>query len=279
MATATELLNVARSQIGYREGANNNNKYGQAYGMNNVSWCVQFVWWCFQQVDPSLFYGGGKIAICSGLYNYHKARGEAINPIPGNIWPGDIVIFDFNKDRDPDHIGIVESISGSTLTTIEGNTGYNNQSNGDGVYRRSRTLSQVIYAYHPRYSKTSTTTSTPTPTPTPTTNSSTSSNTASTIAVVKELQKALNARGAKLTVDGIYGNNTANACSRYIVSKGSRNACVSWVQSRLNVKGYTCGQVDGIFGSGTRASVISFQKAKGLTADGVVGKNTYKALI
>ena len=33
-----------------------------------------------------------------------------------------------------------------------------------------------------------------------------------------------------------------------------------------------------MFGAGTRAAVIAFQKKNGLTADGVVGKATYKAL-
>ena len=36
--------------------------------------------------------------------------------------------------------------------------------------------------------------------------------------------------------------------------------------------------MDGIFGSGTKKAVILFQKKNGLTADGIVGKATYKAL-
>ena len=42
--------------------------------------------------------------------------------------------------------------------------------------------------------------------------------------------------------------------------------------------GYYSGAVDGIFGAGTKKAVIAFQKKNGLTADGVVGKATYKAL-
>jgi peptidoglycan hydrolase-like protein with peptidoglycan-binding domain len=44
--------------------------------------------------------------------------------------------------------------------------------------------------------------------------------------------------------------------------------------------GYSCGPkgADGIYGSGTIAAVTAFQKAKGLTADGVCGKNTWAAL-
>lgn len=54
---------------------------------------------------------------------------------------------------------------------------------------------------------------------------------------------------------------------------------VKWVQYALNREGYNCGKVDGIFGSGTKTAVISFQKAKGLDADGIVRPKTREALV
>lgn len=42
---------------------------------------------------------------------------------------------------------------------------------------------------------------------------------------------------------------------------------------------YTSGKVDGIFGTKTLAAVREYQKANGLTVDGVVGKNTWKKLL
>jgi DNA polymerase-3 subunit alpha len=39
------------------------------------------------------------------------------------------------------------------------------------------------------------------------------------------------------------------------------------------------GKTDGIFGANTEAAVKKYQSAKGLTADGIVGKNTYIALL
>ena len=45
----------------------------------------------------------------------------------------------------------------------------------------------------------------------------------------------------------------------------------------MNSFGYSL-QVDGKFGQGTENAVKDFQKAKGLTADGVVGTNTWAAL-
>ena len=63
-----------------------------------------------------------------------------------------------------------------------------------------------------------------------------------------------------------------------ILRQGSKGSDVKEVQRRLKLWGYYNGSVDGVFGAGTRAAVISFQKKNGLTADGVVGKSTYKAL-
>ncbi len=63
-----------------------------------------------------------------------------------------------------------------------------------------------------------------------------------------------------------------------VLRQGSRGAEVKEVQRRLKQWGYYSGSVDGIFGSGTKAAVISFQKKNGLTADGIVGKATYAAL-
>lgn len=59
----------------------------------------------------------------------------------------------------------------------------------------------------------------------------------------------------------------------------SQGAQVKTLQRLLNSLGYNCGEVDGIFGQGTRAAVVAFQKAKGLTADGIVGKATWTALL
>ncbi len=63
-----------------------------------------------------------------------------------------------------------------------------------------------------------------------------------------------------------------------VLREGSRGGEVKEVQRRLKNWGYYTGAVDGIFGAGTRRAVVAFQKKNGLTADGVVGKATYKAL-
>jgi N-acetylmuramoyl-L-alanine amidase len=66
--------------------------------------------------------------------------------------------------------------------------------------------------------------------------------------------------------------------SAAVLKQGSKGGEVKEVQRRLKLWGYYKGSVDGVFGAGTRSAIISFQKKNGLTADGVVGKSTYKAL-
>ena len=95
---------------------------------------------------------------------------------------------------------------------------------------------------------------------------------------IRRLQKECNAQGfSNQRVDGIPGKNTLAGCPT--VRKGARGNITRLLQERLNSLGFNCGAVDGIFGSGTRAAVIAFQRAHGLSADGIVGKNTWRALL
>jgi peptidoglycan hydrolase-like protein with peptidoglycan-binding domain len=64
----------------------------------------------------------------------------------------------------------------------------------------------------------------------------------------------------------------------HLVEMGSRGTYVKEVQQQLNKLGYSCGTADGVFGSKTLKAVKAFQKAHHLTADGVVGPATWKAL-
>ena len=63
-----------------------------------------------------------------------------------------------------------------------------------------------------------------------------------------------------------------------VVKSGQRGVDVSTVQLLLTARGHATA-ADGIFGSGTAAQVKAFQRANGLTADGVVGSDTWTGLI
>ena len=60
--------------------------------------------------------------------------------------------------------------------------------------------------------------------------------------------------------------------------QGSSGEQVRVIQTKLKNWGYYDGAVDGIFGSGTAEAVRYFQRKNGLTADGIVGPATLKAL-
>lgn len=67
------------------------------------------------------------------------------------------------------------------------------------------------------------------------------------------------------------------------LSEGSRGTEVELVQFYLRVLNYFNPEIppvslDGIFGPSTKAAVEAFQRAEGLTVDGVVGRNTWNAL-
>lgn len=60
--------------------------------------------------------------------------------------------------------------------------------------------------------------------------------------------------------------------------RGSSGSEVRKIQEKLKRWGYYSGSVDGIYGSGTEKAVKKFQKANGLTADGIAGKATLAAM-
>ena len=59
---------------------------------------------------------------------------------------------------------------------------------------------------------------------------------------------------------------------------GSRSNEVTQIQTKLKRWGYYSGSVDGIYGSKTVAAVKYFQRKNGLTADGIAGPATLKAM-
>ena len=59
---------------------------------------------------------------------------------------------------------------------------------------------------------------------------------------------------------------------------GSRGVYVLIAQDALNTLGLGTGGLDGIFGAATQNAVISYQRSKGLAADGIVGCNTWRSL-
>lgn len=92
---------------------------------------------------------------------------------------------------------------------------------------------------------------------------------------ITKLQKILNNKGAKLTVDGIAGDNTYNAVSKYTINFLDRGELTAWVQARLNKLGFDCGVADGIAGSRTMSGIKEFQLANNLGTGYLGGTDWY----
>lgn len=63
-----------------------------------------------------------------------------------------------------------------------------------------------------------------------------------------------------------------------VLSIGSTGTEVMEIQALLKKIGYDPGPIDGNFGTSTQQAVIEFQRRFGLTADGIIGEETYRLL-
>ena len=151
-----DIIAVAETQIGYREGSNNDTKYnrwngiisGYPEGGYGYPWCHSFVSWCANQAGISTSIiprtagtaTGRAFFVRQGTYKQSAANG-------GNYIPqrGDIIYY--GSGSSPSHVGIVTGCSGSIISTIEGNY-------TDKVGRRSISISDsYIIGYGvPKYS-------------------------------------------------------------------------------------------------------------------------------
>ena len=76
----------------------------------------------------------------------------------------------------------------------------------------------------------------------------------------------------------IYKNNKENETVEALSKYGSRGSEVTQIQTKLKRWGYYSGSVDGIYGTQTVNAVKYFQRKNGLTADGIAGPATLKAM-
>jgi hypothetical protein len=130
------MLDVATTQLG-----NAGDLYWSWYGFDSrVEWCAIFVSWVAYQCG---YTDAGIIPMfssCAAGVQWFKDNERWLDSHFTPI-PGDIIFFDWEPDGIVDHVGIVESVTGRTVNTIEGNS-------SDSVRRRSHALdSSYIYGY------------------------------------------------------------------------------------------------------------------------------------
>lgn len=182
--TVNKILEIARAEIGYKEkasnsqlddaaanaGSNNWTKYARdlyAAGYyqgnkNGYAWCDVFVDWCFYMLADKNAAKAQEIECQTGLYGagcswsakYYKVQGRLYT---SNPQPGDQIFFGTSGNES--HTGLVESVNGTTITTIEGNT-------SNMVARRTYTLgsSNICGFGRPKYDTETATGTTTTPT-------------------------------------------------------------------------------------------------------------------
>ena len=134
---STDIVEVAMSQVGQVGGE----PYWRWAGFNSrVSWCACFVSWCADQAGLIQKEVVPKFSVCTdGVALFQaKRKWQGGGSVPT---PGSLIFFDWNQDGASDHVGIVESCDGTTVHTIEGNS-------GDAVKQNSYTVnSQSILGY------------------------------------------------------------------------------------------------------------------------------------
>ncbi|RJL30318.1 CHAP domain-containing protein [Bailinhaonella thermotolerans] len=144
-----KLLDVAKSQLGYREKADGYTKFGEWY-MKNIDgdnepyfktapWCDMFLAWAADRAGVE--HQAGQFASTIQHAKWFKQQ-DAWGTKPK---PGAIVFFNWAGSKDLDdiqHVGIVEKVVGGQIHTIEGNT--------DRVHlkRKIRDADQIVgYGY------------------------------------------------------------------------------------------------------------------------------------
>ena len=148
------VVDIAKSQLNYRETGNNDTIFGKWYGLNNNPWCAMFVSWCYDQaglVSKVAAQTKKGFASCDAGLKWFTKKNKIV-PV-GQAQAGDLVFFQFDKDAQADHVGICASNDGKGfLMVYEGNTSGDSkgsQSNGDGVFLKKRSYSLIMGVARP----------------------------------------------------------------------------------------------------------------------------------
>ena len=118
-----KVVKTASNEVGYKEGANNENKYSRELYGKAQEWCADFVRWILKKVGAEdLFPVSSYVPTVANWYD-EKGQYKNSKAYGGNYTPqaGDLILFDYNRNTTSDHIGIVEKVEDGKVYTIEGN--------------------------------------------------------------------------------------------------------------------------------------------------------------
>lgn len=171
----TDIVAVARSQVGYQEGDSENELSGEIYGGDNFTeyghwydmqdmWCAMFVSWCADTAGISTDVIPSHSYTPDGL-RWFAERGLAFTraDVQSRKYtpkPGDLVYFKSSRNANPtNHVGVVTGYSNNRLYTIEGNIGTPGElTNGGMVAEKSYPITNtyIVYICAPDYESGST---------------------------------------------------------------------------------------------------------------------------
>lgn len=260
MTSASQVLTEARKYLGIRVGSAGHHNIVDTYNAHKPlalgykvrytdNWCDTFVSFVMIKL--------GATALTDtecGVERHTKLFSKL------GIWiengsitpkPGDIIVYNWDDTSQPndgfaDHIGFVESVSGRTITTIEGNKGVP----GTVARRQISVGNGVIRGYaRPRYA-------------------------GSSASATVENAGGISASAAKLTVDGYWGPQLTRALQRLYGTTvdGIVSSQYNWRNGGLTGGWQFVGKPVGSL------LIAAIQRSLGVKADGILGPDTIKAM-
>lgn len=236
----TEQLKIAAKYLG-QGGA----RFRKFCGLpSGAAWCDAYVSYIFNEAgNASLFCGGKKQTYCPTTI---KLLSKELAQVPLYLaMPSDVILFDWDRNGVPNHIGLVRSkVSTSSINTIEGNT-------SNKVMYKTRPAKYVCGIFRPHFKPTSAYK-----------NKQLAIDGDYGFQSIYTTQKVLGG----MTVDGILGKKTVQRIQAYFGASPQDGA---WgkntsrcIQTRLAKEGYYTGKIDSEFGEASIKGLQRFLNAK-----------------
>ena len=259
MAKYDKLLQVAAAEVGYLEKKNNSELDGKTVNAGSANYTKYA-----RDLDKTDFFNGKKngyawcaVFMCwcfvqayglevarKMLYLPKKSYAAGVDYLK-NYFKAAGRLYTTPQVGDVvmfgvQHTGIVTAVSGNTFKTVEGNT-----SGASGVVSNGGGVCCKSYSVNSTY-----TFGRP--------DWSLAPESTAQVATSSSVSVSVNVRQ---------------------LSRGSKGNDVKALQTLLGLRGASCGTIDGDFGAKTENAVKVYQAGKKMTADGIVGKQTWSALL
>ena len=265
----TQIVDRAKSWAGRKEADGSHREIIDVY--NSIDplprgyrmtysdpWCAAFISACAQVLGltKTVFPECG----CIPMINLYKQHGRWMEDDAYRPQPGDVIFYDWEDSGGgdnvgaSDHVGLVTGVDGGVISIIEGNCGNAVQ------YTARKINSRYIRGYGlPDYASMADGIEEP-----------------PGVVIIPDEDTSSDADASPSP-----GGEGCCMVELPVLMVGDVGEAVRAAQILLEKRGYKCGWMgcDGEFGDKTQSAVGKFQRARGLTQDGIVGPLTWAALI